>query len=168
MAKDLYEVLGVSKDADVAEIKKAYRALAHKYHPDKNPDDKESEAKFKEINSAYQVLGDPQKRAQYDQMGSVGGNGGFGGFPGGNAQGFDFNFNGGGFEDLNDVFETFFGGSVGAGRSRSGGKSKTSRRKGIDIEMELPLDLEDAAKGVDKEFDLKHNVGCDHCGGGRK
>jgi molecular chaperone DnaJ len=164
MAKDLYEVLGVSKDADIAQIKKAYRTLAHKYHPDKNPDNKDAEAKFKEVNSAYQVLGDPQKRAQYDQMGSVGGNGGFGGFPGVGNQGFDFNFGGGrGFEDLNDVFETFFGGATTG--ARRGGTKTSSRRKGIDIEMDLKLTLEEAAMGVDKEFDLKHNVVCDHCGG---
>jgi molecular chaperone DnaJ len=178
MAQSYYEILGVERNASVADIKKAYRKLAHQYHPDKNPGDKEAEAKFKEVNNAYQTLSDPQKRTQYDQFGGDpgkyagggpgGGAGGFnGGFSGFQNSGFDFNFggvSGGQFEDINDVFETFFGG--GAGRSSRGGRGKTSsRRKGIDLEMDIELTLEEASHGVEKEFTVKHNITCTHCSG---
>jgi molecular chaperone DnaJ len=171
MASSYYDILGVSKDADINEIKKAYRKLAHQYHPDKNPGDKESEAKFKEINNAYQTLSDPQKRQQYDQFGgdpgkyaSSGGQGGFGDFPGGG--GFDFNFGSqAGFDDLNDVFESFFGGQGGFGGRSSRSRKQTSRRKGVNLEMDLELTLEEASTGIEKEFKVSHNITCKHCSG---
>lgn len=174
MAQDYYSILGINRDSSTDEIKKAYRKLAHQYHPDKNPGNKESEEKFKEINNAYQVLGDTQKRSQYDRFGvdpttnSGAGASGFSGFGGaGNPGGVQFDFGSGGnsspFEDLNDVFETFFGnGFNGGGTSRS---QTSSRKKGIDLEMDLELTLEESAKGVDKSFNLKHKMTCDHCSG---
>lgn len=160
--KDFYEVLGVSKSASADEIKKAYRKIAHKYHPDKGGT-KEDEAKFKEANEAYQTLSDDQKRKGYDQFGHAssrmgGGGGGFdpnmysnmGGFGNG---GFNVNF-----EDLGgigDIFEMFTGGS---GRSRKA-------KKGADIEASTPIDFMDAVKGVEHEVILnKYNV-CDKCNG---
>ncbi len=172
---DLYELLGVPKDATQDDIKKAYRKLAHQYHPDKNPDNKEAETKFKEINNAYEILGDAQKRQNYDRMGPAyntqGGfgsqSGGFGGFNNaGFGQGgvqFDFG-DAGGFDDLNDVFETFFGGSFGSNR-RNPKNTATSRKKGVDIEMKIKITLEEAANGIEKTFQLKHNVSCKHCDG---
>ena len=160
---DYYELLGVSKSASQDEIKKAYRKLAHKYHPDKNPDNKEAEAKFKEINNAYEVLGDAQKRKNYDRMGPAGANfaggmnQGFGGFDG--VQ-FDFN-NMGGMEDINDVFETFFGGNFGGRR----GRTQNSRKKGVNIEMPIKITLEEAAVETEKKFTYKHNTKCTHCEG---
>jgi len=163
--KDFYELLGVSKSATADEIKKAYRKLAHQYHPDKNPDNKEAEEKFKEINNAYEVIGDAKKRANYDRFGSerytqAGGPsqaGGFGrddfGF------GFDFNFNEGSpFGDLNDVFEQMFG----FGNKRGGTES---RRSGVNIEREIELTLEEIANGVTKTFSYTHNAVCDKCSG---
>lgn len=166
---DYYEILGISKNASQDEIKKAYRKLAHQYHPDKNPDSKESEDKFKEINNAYETLGDVQKRQNYDRFGNRG-NGGFGQSSGGNQNGgfggvqFDFGNDGGGnFEDLNDVFETFFGGGFGGEKSR---KTKTaSRQKGVDIEMLMKVSLEESAQGVEKTFKYNHNTSCKHCHG---
>jgi molecular chaperone DnaJ len=171
-----YETLGVAKNASQDDIKKAYRKLAHKHHPDKNNGDKVSETKFKEINNAYEVLGDQKKRTQYDQFGDSfnqygqQGGAGMGGFNYGDVQ-FDFG-NGGAspFGDLNDVFETFFGsgfGASGAGgqRSSSGGKGRASRMKGVDIEMLMELTLEETARGAKKNFTYTHNTKCDHCVG---
>jgi len=159
---DLYQLLGVSKDASQDEIKKAYRKLAHQYHPDKNPDNKESETKFKEINNAYEVLGDAQKRQNYDRFGNSENSAGPG--PGGFAGGQEFNFNNGGspFEDLNDVFESFFGSGFGGTRNNT---KTTSRQKGVDIEMQLQITLEESASGVEKTFQYKHNTICKHCSG---
>jgi molecular chaperone DnaJ len=172
---DLYETLGVQKNATQDDIKKAYRKLAHQYHPDKNPDNKAAESKFKEINNAYEVLGDTNKRQNYDRMGAnynpnsgggfnPNGGAGFGGFNGdfGGVQ-FDFgNANqAGGFDDLNDVFETFFGSSFGSRRNPKG--KSGSRQKGVDIEMKLQITLEEAASGIDKVFKYKHKIGCKHC-----
>ena len=113
--RDYYEVLGVDKSADEAALKKAYRQLAKKYHPDMNPGDKDAEQKFKEVNEAYAVLSDSEKRSRYDQFGHAGvdGSAGAGGFGG-------FDFNGGGFGDIfGDIFGSFFGGGFGGGRRSS-------------------------------------------------
>lgn len=179
MSQDYYKTLGISKNSSTDEIKKAYRKLAHKYHPDKNPGDKSAEQKFKEINNAYQTLSDPQKRSQYDRFGTegpagMGGMGNMGGMDfsnfgfGGNNHGFEFNFSsssGGGFEDLNDVFEAVFGGGSRSRRASGFSRSSRSREKGIDLEMQLDLTLEEMANGVDKKIKLKHKVECDRCHG---
>jgi molecular chaperone DnaJ len=159
MAKrDYYETLGISRNASNDEIKKAYRALARKFHPDVN---KESgaEAKFKEINEAYSMLSDNQKRAQYDQFGHAGPQFGGGGF-----EGFDFSdlFRGGfsaemGGSPFEDLFETFFGGG---GRRRPSGP-----RRGDDLRYDLTISLEEAAKGIEREIDLPHYVACQSCKG---
>jgi molecular chaperone DnaJ len=169
MSADLYELLGVDKSASQDEIKKAYRKMAHLYHPDKNPDNKASEDKFKEVNNAYETLGDAQKRANYDRFGSTGGAtqagpGGFGGFGGGQNVNFDF----GGIDDLADVFEMFssgFGGQAGR-RSNAGARSANgSRTRGVDIEIPLSITLEESASGLEKTFTYKHNTSCKHCKG---
>ncbi len=166
MAKrDYYEVLGVSKDASQDEIKKAYRKLAMKYHPDRNPGDKEAEEKFKEAAEAYEVLSDPDKRAKYDRFG----HGGLKGDP---------SFHG--FTDINDIFSHFsdiFGGSFGGGGSifddffgggRSSAHSSTRRATGTpgsDLRITLKLTLEEIAKGTTKKVKLKRYEVCDVCGG---
>jgi molecular chaperone DnaJ len=154
--KDYYSILGVDKKADKEEIKKAFRTLAHKYHPDKKTGDAE---KFKEINEAYSVLSDDGKRAQYDQFGSAGPNQGFGGGQGFN--GFDFSqftqgFNGGqGFEfDFGDIFGDVFGG----GRGRQG-------KRGRDISVDIELSFEESVFGVERTMLLNKVSKCDACGG---
>jgi molecular chaperone DnaJ len=168
MSADLYQVLGVPKTSTQDEIKKAYRKLAHQHHPDKNQGNKDSEAKFKEINNAYEVLGDQKKRENYDRFGSnydkvnqAGQGFGYGGVS------FDFGEMGGqsGFGDLNDVFETFFGQGFGASTTKKSKPRSTSRNKGIDIEMGISLTLEEVAMGSKKSFQLKHNISCNHCAG---
>lgn len=151
--RDYYEVLGLSKGASDDEIKKAFRKLAMKYHPDKNPGDKEAEEKFKEINEAYAVLSDPEQKSKYDKFGHAGvdpnsfaGGGGFGGF--------------GGFEDIFDMFGSAFGGFGGSSRRRSNGP-----RKGSDIQKTMTIDFEEAAFGVKKQIKLTKNVKCKTCGG---
>ena len=172
---DLYQVLGVSKTATQDEIKKAYRKQAHKYHPDKNPGDSAAETKFKEANNAYEVLGDPQKRSNYDRFGSTGAPNGFpgggGGF-GGGFGGFEGAFGQGGvgpgaapFDDLNDVFETFFGSGFSSTGRRRSSSGRASRMRGVDIEMRIELSLEEAASGAKKTIDYSHKVKCDHCTG---
>lgn len=165
MAKrDYYEVLGVKKNATDDELKKAFRTLAKKYHPDANPDNKkEAESKFKEINEAYEVLSDKQKRAMYDQFGHDGPQG-FGGGTGGYSYtgGFD-GFSGfGDFGDLGDIFSSFFGGSSGFG-------SRTSRRagpqKGADIKMQVEISFEDSFFGVEKEISIYKQEECNTCHG---
>lgn len=165
MQKDLYEILGVAKGASDKEIKAAYRRLALKYHPDKNKGDKEAETKFKEINMAYEVLSDNQKRKQYDQFGAVpggaSGTGGqwggvnWGGFGGGAEGGFPFGE--GGFAD---IFESFFGG----GRKKSA-RRKTDGVRGNDIEAVINLTFEEAAFGTTKELEITKPFNCDHCNG---
>ncbi len=151
--RDYYEVLGVQKGASEEEIKKAYRKAAHKYHPDKNQNDKESEAKFKEANEAYQVLSDSEKKAAYDRMGhaafdqSAGYGGGAGGFQGG----FDMG-------DLGDIFGNIFGGGFGGGR-RSG------PRKGQDIEVQVRIEFKEAAFGVKKDISVRRQENCAVCSG---
>ena len=139
---DYYEILGVSRTATEIEIKKAYRKLAMKYHPDKNPGDKEAEEKFKQINEAYQVLIDPQKRAQYDKYGKSGLNGDFGGF--------DFSF-----DDIFDAFSDIFG----------SGRKEPTPPYDIDKAIEVDLSFEEAVFGVSKEFDIEYFGICRICGG---
>ena len=163
MAKrDYYEVLGVDKNASEDEIKKAYRKLAIKYHPDKNPDDKDAEEKFKEAAEAYDVLHDPNKRKQYDQFGFDGpaGMGGFGGFGGGASMDMD---------DIFSMFGDFFGGHGGfSGFSGFGGGSRTRQHaqfRGSDLRLKVRLTLQEIATGITKKFKLKKDVTCTHCHG---
>ncbi len=153
MAKrDYYEVLGVDKNADDATIKKAYRALAKKNHPDVNPGDKEAEERFKEINEAYQVLSNPQKRAQYDQFGHDGPQG-FGGNSGAYSDFSGFGGFGGGFED---IFSSFFGG---------GGAHRNGPVPGDDLRYDLTITLDEAAFGCEKEINLVRDEECPECHG---
>ncbi|WP_040211342.1 molecular chaperone DnaJ [Clostridium polynesiense] len=150
--KDYYEILGLEKGASDDEIKKAFRKLAIKYHPDKNSGDKEAEERFKEINEAYQVLSDPQKKAQYDQFGTADfDSSGFGGFNGG----FDFSDMGG----FGDIFDSFFGGGFGGGRKRNGPE------RGSDLEYNLNLSFEEAVFGVEKDISITRNETCETCRG---
>ena len=160
--RDYYEVLGVSKTATPEELKKAYRKLAIKYHPDKNPGDKEAEEKFKEAAEAYDVLSDPEKRQKYDQFGH---NMGPQGFPGGG-------FGGGHGFTMEDIFSQFgdiFGGhggfDMGGFGSAAGGRPRKRQRRGDDLRITLKLSLEDIAKGISKTLKLKAFAKCDHCNG---
>ncbi len=163
MAKrDYYEVLGVNKDADEGAIKKAYRKLALKYHPDRNPDDKEAEEKFKEAAEAYEVLSDAQKRARYDRYGHAGvsGNGGGGGFSGGGMTMEDiFQQFGDIFGDGGSPFDSFFGGGAGRGRGRSAGQ------RGSNLRIKVALTLEEISSGVTKKIKVKKQVTCTSCSG---
>ena len=163
MAKrDYYEVLGVDKSASADDIKKAYRKMAIKYHPDKNPGDKEAEEKFKEAAEAYSVLSDADKKARYDQFGHAGVEG----------AGPDFS---GGFGNLNDILNDLFGGAFGGGFGGFGGfgggfggqRSQRQQRvyRGRDIRVRVKLTLEEIAKGVEKEISIEKNVPCTECGG---
>ncbi len=151
--RDYYEVLGVDRGADAQTIKKAYRKLAMKYHPDRNPDDKEAEQKFKEINEAYEVLGDSEKRSMYDKFGHAGVNGnGAGGFGGGDFSGF------GGFEDIfSDIFDMFGGGFSSNRRNRP--------QKGQDIKSKVILTFEEAAFGASKDIEVTRYEECKTCNG---
>ncbi|MBQ3583590.1 MAG: molecular chaperone DnaJ [Lachnospiraceae bacterium] len=151
--RDYYEVLGVDKSADDATIKKAYRVLAKKYHPDTNPGDKEAEAKFKEASEAYAVLSDPEKRQRYDQFGHAAFDGGAGGA---GAGGFDFNF-----EDMGDIFGDIFGGMFGGGRSRN----NNGPQKGANIRTSIRVTFEEAAFGCEKEIELTLKDECTTCHG---
>ena len=151
--RDYYEVLGVPKSADAEDIKKAYRTLAKKYHPDMNPGDKEAEQKFKEVNEAYAVLSDSEKKARYDQFGFAGidpnmgaGGGGFGGFGG-----MDF--------DLGDVFNSFFGGGAASSARRN------APERGQDIQLRITISFEEAAFGCKKEISFNRICKCKECGG---
>ena len=158
MAKrDYYEVLGLSKNADASEIKKAYRKIAIKYHPDKNPDDQEAEEKFKEAAEAYEVLSDPEKRQRYDQFGH---------------QGVDGSFSGGG-ASMDDIFSAFgdiFGSGGGGGGfsdffGRRGGPGGRRVKKGSNLRVRLKLTLQEIATGVEKKIKVKRYETCDSCGG---
>ena len=148
--RDYYEVLGVDKGADDAAIKKAYRALAKKYHPDMNPGDKEAEAKFKEASEAYAVLSDAEKRKQYDQFGHAAFEGGAGG-------GFDFNFS-----DMGDIFGDIFGDFFGGGRSR---RASNGPMQGQNIRTRIVIDFEEAVFGCEKEIDVSIKDECTSCHG---
>jgi molecular chaperone DnaJ len=160
--RDYYEVLGVAKGVSEAELKKAYRTLAMKYHPDRNKGDADAEKKFKEAAEAYEILRDPQKRAQYDQFGHAG-LGGQGGFGGG---GMDF--------DVEDIFSRFgdiFGGGFfgddifGGGRGRSRGRRREPGTPGSDLKIRIPLTLEEIAFGTEKKLKVKKQLNCDTCSG---
>jgi molecular chaperone DnaJ len=154
MTQDYYSTLGVSKTATPEDIKKAYRKLAHEHHPDK---DKGNESKFKEINEAYQVLSDPNKRQQYDQYGQAfNGAKGQGGAYQQGFNGFDFGNFTGGFEDAFDIFSDIFGG---------GGSAQQRRQKGVDLEMELTLQFEEAVFGVEREIQIEKKDTCVRCDG---
>ncbi|MEQ6124102.1 molecular chaperone DnaJ [Pseudotenacibaculum sp. MALMAid0570] len=152
MAKqDYYEVLGISKSASAAEIKKAYRKMAIKYHPDKNPDDKGAEEKFKQAAEAYEVLSDENKKARYDQYGHAAFEGGQGGF-------------GGGGMNMDDIFSQFgdiFGGAFGGGFGGFGGGSRQARVKGGNLRIRVKLTLEEIAKGVEKKVKVRRKVQAD-------
>ena len=158
--KDYYEVLGVDKSATAEEIKKAYRKMAVKYHPDKNPGDKAAEEKFKEAAEAYSVLSDADKKAKYDQFGHAGVDG----------AGPDFS---GGFGNLNDILNDLFGGGFGGFGGFSGfgggfgGNQQRQQRvyRGRDIRVRVKLTLEEIAKGVEKEISIEKSVPCSECGG---
>ena len=161
--RDYYEVLGVNKNATDEELKKAYRRLAKKYHPDANPNNKEeAEKKFKEVNEAYENLSDPQKRKMYDQFGfngpqGFGGAGQGGGYYSYSSSGFD------GFDmgDLGDIFSSFFGGGFGGKSSRP----NNGPRKGNDIRHDIEITFEDAFLGVKKEIVVTRSEDCDTCHG---
>lgn len=156
--RDYYEVLGVKKDATDAELKKAYRKMAVKYHPDQNPGDKDAEEKFKEVNEAYEVLSDSQKRAQYDQFGhaafdgGAGGGAGYGGF--------------GGFDgaDMGDIFGDIFGDFFG-GRSSRGGSRYNGPMRGANVQTSVRLSFEEAIFGCEKEIEINFKEECASCHG---
>ncbi len=155
--RDYYEVLGLNKGAAEDDIKKAYRKLAKQYHPDLNPNNKEAEAKFKEVGEAYEILSDPQKKSRYDQYGHAGvdpsygaGAGGFG-----SAGGF-------GFDGIGDIFESFFGGGFG-GSSRA--RNPNAPIRGNDVRVSIALDFMEAVKGCKKTVNLSHLENCKECGG---
>lgn len=157
--RDYYEILGVSRTASDAEIKTAYRKLAIQHHPDKNPDNKEAEDKFKEAAEAYSVLSDQQKRASYDRFGHAGvGSGAGSGFGGGQ---------GAGFSNIEDIFDLFgFGDVFGGGGGRGGrGGSRTSARRGDDLRYDLEITLEEAATGKEEKLSIPRLETCDECEG---
>ncbi len=154
--KDLYEILGVERGADAAAIKSAYRRLAKELHPDRNPGDDKAEQRFKEVNSAYDILKDDQKRAAYDRYGHEAFQNSGGGAPGG---GFDFN-SGGGFAD---IFDEMFGEFVG-GRGGGGGRRRASTR-GSDLRYNLDVSLEDAFAGKQARVKVNASAACDECQG---
>lgn len=153
--KDYYEVLGITKGATDEEIKRAFRKKAIKYHPDRNQGDKTAEGKFKEVNEAYQVLSDPQKKAQFDQFGTTDFNGGFG--QGGGYAGYDFD----GF-DVGDIFSQFFGGFSGGGGRQ---QNPNAPRRGESIEYYLDLTFEEAVFGATKEININIEDTCETCNG---
>ncbi|NLK72187.1 MAG: molecular chaperone DnaJ [Clostridiales bacterium] len=148
--RDYYEVLGISKGATTEEIKRAYRKKAHEYHPDKNGGDKEAEEKFKEVNEAYEILSDPQKKERYDRFGHAGVDPSAGGFGGGF----------GGFEDIfSDIFDMFGGGFSSSGRKRNG------PMKGADLKEHVTITFNEAAFGVEKNLSIYRHETCNECDG---
>ena len=167
--RDYYEVLGVNKNATDDELKKAYRKLAKKYHPDANPDNKaEAETKFKEVNEAYETLSDPQKRKMYDQFGPDGPQGfnGAGGPFGGQNGYYSYTSSGfdgfGDFGDLGDIFSSFFGGGFG---TRTNSRRQNGPRKGADLNLHIDITFEQAFSGVEKEIIITRNEECNVCHG---
>jgi molecular chaperone DnaJ len=155
--KSPYEILGVAKGASADEIKKAYRKLAREYHPDRNPGDASAEERFKEVQGAYDLLSDPEKRKQYDTFGSANGRGGF---QGGNVNFGDFNV--GDLGDLGDLFGGIFGGRGGGGRAGA----RTSRaQRGSDVEVQVNLSFEDSLKGVETKIPVTLETACSECHG---
>ena len=163
--KDYYDILGVSKNSPADEIKKAYRKLAIKYHPDKNPDDKASEDKFKEAAEAYEVLSNPEKKQRYDQFGHAGAQGGFGGGYGGGGMNMEDIFSqfgdvfGGGGGGGGSPFDSFFGGG---GQSSRGGRRA---QRGTNLRIKVKLTLEEIANGVEKKIKVNKQIVCDTCDG---
>lgn len=155
MPRDYYEILGVSKNASAPEIKKAYRKLAVKYHPDKNPGDSTAEEKFKELGQAYEALSDPDKRAAYDRYGHDA-------FAGAGGRG--------GFHDPADIFSQVFGGAFGGGfdeffggGATGGGSRRAAKQRGSDLRYDLEITLEEAANGVEKELEIERHIPCGAC-----
>ncbi|MBM4163922.1 MAG: molecular chaperone DnaJ [Lentisphaerae bacterium] len=162
--RDYYEVLGIGKTASADEIKKAYRKLAMQYHPDRNPNNKEAEVKFREVSEAYEVLSDEKKRRQFDQYGHEGMKSTFG--PGGFDFGRDFTH----MSDIEDILGNLFGGG-GEGTfgnmfgGRGGRRSRTEEERGNDLRFDIEIDLEESAFGSEREIDIPVNDGCDLCHG---
>src|SRR5271167_4712439 len=150
--RDYYEILGVNRGAGEIELKKAYRSLAIQFHPDRNPGDKQAEERFKELNEAYQVLSDPERRAQYDRYGHAA-------FQGPQANGFGFEFTQGFEEVFSDIFGDFFG--TGRGRTRS------RTRRGDDLRYDLEIEFEEAARGVERVVKFQRLTQCESCNGTR-
>lgn len=150
--RDFYEVLGLKKGASEGEIKKAFRKRAMEYHPDRNPGDKAAEEKFKEVNEAYSILSDPQKKDKYDRFGHAGvdPNAGFGG---------------GGFGGFEDIFGDLFGGMFGGGFGQSNTRRRTGPRKGQDLQKGISITFEEAAFGAKKQLQINKYVACESCGG---
>jgi len=148
--KDLYSALGVPKGASADEIKKAYRKLARQYHPDKNPGDKDAEERFKEVQHAYDVLSDTEKRKQYDAFGSTDGRRGF--------QPGDATFDFGDLGDLGDIFGGLFGRGPGA-------QQRSRAERGADLEVEVNLSFEDSLKGIETRIPVEVETACSECGG---
>jgi molecular chaperone DnaJ len=164
MANDYYEILGVQRNSSDDDIKKAYRKLAMKYHPDRNKGDKSAEAKFKEINEAYETLKDPQKKAAYDQYGheaykNAASGGGFNPGAGGGFSGGGFHFDFGDESAFSDIFEGFFGGG------RASGMHERTEMRGSDLRYETSITLEEAFRGKEIELSIRTGVKCDSCNG---
>ena len=150
-----YEVLEVSKDCSGAELKKSYRKLAMKYHPDRNPGDNEAEEQFKVVNEAYQILSDEEKRSIYDRYGKAGLEG----------QGMGGGFGGGGMDDFRDIFNSMFGGSGGFGGGFGQARRDPSQKYALDFEIELPLEFHEAVFGCEKKIDITYKTPCGDCKG---
>ena len=157
MDLDYYQILGVERTASEDEIKRAYKKMAIKYHPDRNPGDKEAEEKFKQAAEAYDVLRDPEKRSRYDQFGKAGINGGTGGFGGFNGQGMNM-------DDIFSMFGDIFGGRHGFGGFNSA-ENQTRQYRGSDLRLKVKVNLNDVMNGVTKKFKVRKDIICDECKG---
>jgi molecular chaperone DnaJ len=158
--RDYYEILGVSKSSSQDEIKKAYRKVAMQFHPDRNPGNKEAEEKFKEAAEAYEVLSDPDKRAQYDRFGHAGMGSRGGGYGGGHMNMEDI------FSNFGDIFgEDIFGSFFGGGRSQGGGGRRSRGTRGSNLRVKIKLNYEEIAKGANKKIKVKKHVTCTTCDG---